>query len=288
MKNIKNILVGVDVKEGSSKVIRRALILAKKNNAHLSVVHAIPTPWFDVPSYFGSEDISVDTKSIVKKIDKKIKRLNTDNIPYNILVKEGRIDDILLYESKLLKADMMIIGASGKKKAKKSFLGTIAQKIAYQSEIPVLIVKNSVKEAYKNIIAPTDFQRQSEQSIVFAKNIFPSAKITLLHAFEVLYLIDGPYTYTMIGRDYTEYYNEAKSGAKRVMKDLMKKVSVDDTKVIDGQLDSKDELVDYINAHKYDLAVVGAGGSRAAKALLGSVANHILREAKSDVLLYIS
>jgi len=72
------------------------------------------------------------------------------------------------------------------------------------------------------------------------------------------------------------------------MKDFMKTFSVKDTKIIDGELDSKVELVKYINKNAYDLVVVGSHGTRGFNILLGSVANYILRESKSDVLVYVS
>ena len=88
-----------------------------------------------------------------------------------VLAKEGNAEDILLYESKLHRADMIVIGAHSKKKGRKGIVGTTAQKVAHKATLPVFIVKNSVKNSYKNIIAPTDFERQSKLSVLFAKNL---------------------------------------------------------------------------------------------------------------------
>ncbi len=67
MKKLKRIIVGLDVFEKSDNVLKRALILANENKAELFIVHAIPTPWLAIPSYFGSKDIVIDKKSITKK-----------------------------------------------------------------------------------------------------------------------------------------------------------------------------------------------------------------------------
>ncbi len=192
MKNLKRIIVGLDIFAKSNNVLKRALLLAHANNAELFVIHSVQTPWFSVPSYFGSEDIKVDTVGIVHKIDKQIKKLGKDmNVTSHILVKEGNPVDMILYEAKLLKADMIVIGANAK--AKRKVLGSAAEKVAHQSHIPVLVVKNSVKGSYKNIVAPTDFETQSKQSIIFVKNLFPKAKIKPVHSLEEIY-IDGPYS----------------------------------------------------------------------------------------------
>ncbi len=285
MKKLKRIVVGLEVFEKSNDVLRRALLLAKENKADLFIVHAVRTPWLSVPSYFGSKEIGIDKEGITKKIEKKVKALNTDSkVSCFVFVKEGNADDVILYESKLLKADMIVIGAHSRAKGRKGFLGTTAQKVANQSHIPVLIVKNSAKNPYKNIIAPTDFEMQSKQSVLFSKNVFPTAKINIVHAFETIYM-DGPYA--VVGRDLSQYNDVAKSCAKKDLKEFMKDVSVKKGEVIDGEFYTKEALINYIKEGSYDLVVVGSRGTAGVNALLGSVATYILRETSSDVLVYV-
>jgi len=283
MRKIKRIIVGIDIFAESNNVLKRALMVAKQNKAELFIVHAVQTPWFSVPSYFGGKEITVDTKGITKKIEKKIKALNRDSkVPYSIIVREGDASDILRYESKLLKANMIVIGAHTK--SKKKFLGATAEKVAHQSHLPVLIVKNSVKGPYQNIVAPTDFQTQSKQSIIFAKSIFPAVKVNAVHSSEVIY-VEGPYT--VVGRDFVEYNEVAKACAEKDLRDLIKDLSIQKGKIIDGEANSKKALLKYINKGSYDLTVVGSRGTAGFKALLGSMASSILRETSTDVLVYV-
>ena len=285
MKKLKRIVVGIDINEKSDHVLTRALNLANEQKADLFVVHAVPTPWLAVPSYFGSKDIGIDTKGITKKIEKKLKTLNKESkVPCFVLVKEGNAEDIILYESKLLRADMIVIGAHSKRKGRKGILGTTAQKVAHLSRLPVLIVKNSVKAPYKKIVAPTDFERQSKQSVLFAKDIFPTSKINIVHAFETIYM-EGPYA--AVGRDLSQYNDVAKSCAKKDLKDFMKAVSVKKGKIIEGEIYTKEALLDYIKDGSYDLVVMGSRGTTGLNSLLGSVSTYILRETSSDVLVYV-
>jgi nucleotide-binding universal stress UspA family protein len=285
MKELKRILVGLDVIEKSNNVLKRALSLANAHKASLFIVHAVRTPWLELPNYFTSKDISIDTESITKEIEKKIKALNKEfKVPYFIFVKEGNADDIILYESKLNQVDMIVIGAHSKSKGRKGFLGTTAQKVANKSHLPVLIVKNSVETPYKSIIAPTDFEVQSKQSVLFAKDIFPDAKINIVNAFETIYM-EGPYA--VVGRDLSQYNDVAKSCAKKDLKDFMEAVSVKKGKVIDGEFYTKEALINYIKDGSYDLVVLGSRGTSGFNALLGSVATYVLRETSSDVLVYV-
>ena len=287
MRKFKRIVVGIDISEKSDNVLKRALMIARENEAELFVVHAVETPWLSVPSFFGSKDLVIDIEGVKKKIEKKIKALNTDKkVPYFIYVKEDDADDLLLYAAKWSKADMMVLGAHSKTKGIKRFLGSILQKVVHQSHLPVLIVKNSAKKAYKNIVAPTDFQVQSKQSILFVKDIFPRSKIDIVNAFETVYVMEAPYA-TMGGPDFLEYNNVALTSAKREMKKFIKEVSVKTGSVIDGEFDSKAALINYINKGSYDLVTVGSRGTAGFGALLGSVATYVLRETSCDVLLYV-
>lgn len=286
MKKLKRIVVGLDVFEKSNDVLKRALALASEHKANLFIVHAVRTPWLAVPSYFGSKEIGIDKDRITKQIEKKLKTLNKDTkVSCFIFVKEGNADDIILYESKLNQADMIVIGRHSRAKGRKGFVGTTAQKVAHKSHLPVLIVNNSAKKPYKNILAPTDFGMQSKQSVLFAKNAFHTAKINIVHAFETIYM-EGPYA--VAGRDLSQYNDVAKSCAKKDLKDFMKDVAVKSGKIIDGELYTKEALIDYIKEGAYDLVVVGSRGTAGLNALLGSVATYILRESSSDVLVYVA
>ncbi len=275
----------MDVFEKSDNVLKRALTLANEHKAELFVVYVVQLPWLDIPSYFSSKEIGIDKKTINKKIEKKIKTLNTDSkVPCYVSIKEGDTDDAILNESKLHKADMIIIGAHSKAKGKKRFLGTTAQKIAHKSHLPILIVKDDAKRQYQNIIAPTDFQTQSKQSILFAKNIFPYSKINIVHASETIYT-EGPYT--LVDRNNKHYNEVAKACAEKDLKDFMQDVYVEKGKIIGGGSDNKEALLKYIKKGSYDLVVVGSRGTAGLHALLGSFASYLLRESETDVLVYV-
>lgn len=283
MKKIKRIVVGIDIFAKPDNVLNRALVVAKENKAVLFIVHAVKTPLFSIPSYFGNEEISIDIAGISKKIEKKMQTLNKDGkVLYTILVKEGNPNDVILHEAKLLKANMVVIGAS--RKSKKRYLGTTAEKVAHQSHIPVLVVKNRVKRPYRNILAPTDFQVQSRLSILFAKNIFPDAKIKVVNSLEVVY-VDGPYT--VVGSDYKAYNRKVRRDVQKDLKNFIKELPVKKAEIIEGEGNSKEVLLKYIDKGAYDLVVIGSRGTSGFKALLGSMASSILRETSCDVLLYV-
>jgi nucleotide-binding universal stress UspA family protein len=145
-------------------------------------------------------------------------------------------------------------------------------------------VKNSVQNPYKNILAPTDFERQSKQSVIFAKNIFPTSKIKIVHVYETFHE-SGPYAVENISL--MKYNQTVKAYAENNLKFFLKNVDIKDADAIDGKENSIDALAEYIEDGKYDLVVVGSRGISGFGALLGSVASFIAREVENDVLVYV-
>ena len=285
MKNIKRILVGIDVFDRSNAVLKRAFMLAKEHNASLTIVYAVQVPWLSVPSYFTSDALGVDREGIQKKLEKKIKISKVSaKVPYTFFIKEGNTDDIILYEAKLIKAELIIIGAHSKSKGLKKLLGTTAQKIAYKSHLPLLVVKKNVNKRYQNILVPTDFQRESSESVKYVKQLCPDTKISAVHSSETIYL-GGPYT--IEGLDVVEYNVIAKKYARIDLKIFMKEHSIKKGKIIDGGLNSKEALIKYIRKGSYDLVVIGSRSTSGLNALLGSVASALLKDSPTDILVYV-
>ncbi len=286
MKKIKRILVGIDVFDKSNAVLKRAFMLAKEHDAFLTIVHAVQVPWLSVPSYFSSEALGVDTDGIRKKLEKKIKTSKVSaKVSYNIFIKEGNTDDIILYEAKLTKAELIIIGAHSKSKGLKKLLGTTAQKIVNKSHLPLLVVKMSAKEKYQNILAPTDFQRESSESVKYVQKLCPDTKISAVHSSETISL-GGPYA--IEGLDVVEYNVVAKKYARNDLKDFMKEHSIKKGKIIDGGLNSKAAIIKYIKKGSYDLVVIGSRNTSGLNALLGSVAATVLKDSPTDILVYVT
>lgn len=221
-------------------------------------------------------------------IQKMIKELKLpEGIPYSVLVKEGDPVDTILYQARLIKADMIIIGPHTK--GKKALLGTTAHKIADRSYIPVLVVKNKSKEPYRDITVLTDFGMHSKRGAVYAKKIFPSAKMEIVHAYEPFYAT-GIYVsngYGFQGFDFEKYRQDVKLSAKESLKALKADLAIEKSKLIEGGIEVRKTLLDYLKKNPCDLLVIGSRGTSGFQAFLGSMASYLLAEAPSDVLVYV-
>ena len=269
----------------SNAVIKRAFMIAKEKGAELFIVYAVKIPWFETPDFFSLKYKFIDTDVIRKDIQKKIKRLKLPNgVDYTVFVKEGDPEDTVLYQAKLVNADMIIIGAHTK--TKKALVGTTAHKIVHRSHLPVLVVKNRSKEPYKRVTVLTDFGTNSKLGAAYAKKAFPDSKMEILHAYEAFYAT-GIYT-TIQGLDTEQYRKNVKSSAKEKLKALQVDLGVEKSKLIDGGVEVRKTLLGHLKKNPCDLMVVGSRGTSGIQTLLGSIASYMLAEAPCDVLLYVA
>ncbi|MDD3591082.1 MAG: universal stress protein [Sulfurovum sp.] len=288
MSNSGRIVVGIDPFSKSKNIVKRAFMIAQEKGAELFFIYAVRIPWFETPDLFLLKQENIDTDAIRKDIQKMIKELKLpEGVPYSVLVKEGDPEETILYQAKLVKAEMIIIGPHSK--GKKAMLGTTAHKIADRSYIPVLVVKNKSKEPYRKITVLTDFGMHSKLGAAYAKKVFPSAKMKVVHAYEPFYAA-GIYTsngYGFQGFDFEKYRQDVKLSAHKGLNALKADLGIEKSKLIEGGIEVRKTLLDYVKKNPCDLLVIGSRGTSGLQALLGSMASYLLAEAPSDVLVYV-
>ena len=288
MHKSSRIIVGIDPFAKSESIVKRAFMVARETGAELFILYAVKIPWFETPDLFRLKPESVDTDAISQDMQKMIKKLKLpEGVPYSVLVKEGDPEETILYHAKQVKAEMIIIGPH--RKGKKAMLGTTAHKIAHRSNIPVLVVKGQSKEPYREVTVLTDFGMHSKRGARYAKNIFSSADIKIVHAYEPFYAA-GIYTsngYGFQGFDAEKYREEVKLSAQESLNALKSDLGVQKTQLIEGGIEVRRTLLDYVKKNPCDLLVIGSRGTSGFQALLGSMASYLLAEAPSDVLVYV-
>ena len=102
---LNNIIAAVDGSAMAEEVLKRAIALAKKENAQITVLHCIDIPLFE--KLFG--DV-YDEESVRKKIEEKMALLNGDaGADYFVTVTKGNPADAIVYEADRLKSGLIVI-----------------------------------------------------------------------------------------------------------------------------------------------------------------------------------
>jgi universal stress protein E len=182
--------------------------------------------------------------------------------------------------------DIILVGAHGGQFINKLLFGTTAEKIVRKGDRPVIVVKRRVRGLYRTVLVPTDFSDQSGQALELAMRVAPGAKYLLLHAY--LGIEQQLWRSDFTKSDILRYRRELAKQSREQMKDFVRRRGLDDKSFVRLLRYGRAPQVISAIARRLrpDLVSVGSAGRTGLPyVLLGSVAEHVLREVSCDVLV---
>ncbi|MGE9744211.1 universal stress protein [Bdellovibrio bacteriovorus] len=194
--------------------------------------------------------------------------------------------------------DLIVVGSHGREGFQRFILGSFAESLLLQSEVPVCVVgaHTTKTRSPKNILFPTEFGEHSKDNfrhvLELAKNL--KSGVTLLHAIarpiESLFDLDTrPRIYNFKGQMLTldqiiEHTIEEQSHRAQHWVDWAHKEGVEAQFIIDNSFRGVDELVmEAIDSTEADLVVMEAQSGPMSAALLGSYTRNVVRKAHCPV-----
>jgi nucleotide-binding universal stress UspA family protein len=151
---INNILVPVDLSESALNALDAAVVIAKKHNASIQLLHAEENNFNDL------EDISFAGYSSVNNAIDIINALigaiqHTHGIKPVLLQKEGNVSDNIIRASFLYHADLIVMGAHGASGFREGFVGNNTYNVIKYAACPVLSVPYKKKiTSFDKILFP--------------------------------------------------------------------------------------------------------------------------------------
>ncbi len=283
MEQVQQILVAIDRSAMSQEALKRAISVAKKKDAQLIVIHVIK-PLF-VQSPFAK---SVDEDAIKRDITKQIDQLNAEaQVEYVLFVESGKAVDVIMLKAQKTQADLLVVGSHGKEDISSKHFGSTTLKLIQRTHIPVIIVKNEVKNIYRNMIAPTNLSNYSKESILFANALFTKPTRKYLYAFETVDKLQAM-TYHFSDEEAEEFRATKTSISKMALETFVKEVGEGEMALIDYTASINEDLLEYIVDDKADLLVLGSKGvDNLNSFVFGSTASYLVQRSPIDVLVYV-
>jgi nucleotide-binding universal stress UspA family protein len=142
----QHILVPVDGSETSYKAVSQAAALAHAFNAKVTIVQILTLDPYIAAEYITAQQtndlIERARNSILKDLDDAKNKFAEYGITADTALLEGQnISAEIIKAANAQGADLIVIGSHGRTGIKKLFLGSVAQSILGEAEIPVLIVR---------------------------------------------------------------------------------------------------------------------------------------------------
>jgi len=151
---ISNILVPVDLSEGSLNALDVAVMMAKKHNADLQVLHvdegSFQTFGGTGTSYFSNTLNAVDViNALVGAIYHRY------NIKPVVFMEEGNVAEVIIKTSFLQHTDLIVMGSHGASGYRDGFIGNNTYNVMKYAACPVLSVPQKRKlNSFKKIVFP--------------------------------------------------------------------------------------------------------------------------------------
>lgn len=169
---MKKIIVPVDFSEYSEFALKAAALLSKKVPVEIYALHMLDLQEVNMSqtSSYSQEKGIYFLKLAEQKFKKFLQKDFLKEVKVVPVIKHYKVFSEVNAIAKEINADLIIMGSHGASGLKEFFTGSNTEKVIRYSEIPVLILKNELKDVdFSDIVFATDF---SEETI-------PSYKIML-------------------------------------------------------------------------------------------------------------
>jgi nucleotide-binding universal stress UspA family protein len=290
----KQILVPVDFSPQQDAVIARAVSLAKILEAELVLLHCATPLDLNVvvvePIYlpalmverFAGEHMSQASQ----KLEELAAELGSESTRPRCIVKSTDPVAGILAVAEEIAADYIVMGSHGAG-FDRFLLGSVAEKVSRLATCPVVVARDEDQSELRQVVVGIDFSPRSRALVRMAQEITdPTGQIHLLHCWQPPHL-DTMHLFGAPG--HASLVSVLSDGMQQHVAELENFVAIlpDDERyqlhVMDGRpAHCLLELGEEVAA---DAIVVGAHNAESVQNLLGSVADRVLRHARTTVLL---
>ena len=291
----KRLLVPVDFSAQQEAVIAQASALAGRLDAEIVLLHCAPSPSISVvavePIYVPAEVMERFTRDIgaqvTKKMDELAESIRAEGLQVEVMIKTSAIDETIVAVAKDLAAAAIIMGSHGAG-LDRFLLGSIAESVSRRAPCPVVVARGEDEgSAFKNVLLGIDFSDFSRPLVEMARHFAPKdGQIHLVHCWQPPHL-DSAHLFGSTW--YDGLFNEMSDGLAEHTKALeafANSLPEDDRYVLHLESGRPSTcLLQLEESLKADAIFVGAHDSESPADILGTVADRVLRHAKTTVLL---
>jgi nucleotide-binding universal stress UspA family protein len=294
VSRIQDVLVGADFSGDSLRAVERGLLIAQASQARCTVLHALGLdPVMALREILGRDTDEV-TQQILEATQHRLDEfvanaLGSEAAGVESMVTSGRASVALAEFSADHDCDLLVLGHNGESGFRHLIFGSTAARALRQSQIPVLIVKNEVREPYKKILIAVDFSPTSKALVEMSRHLAPEATIHLIHVCSDA--MEAQMRYASVNDAVIgQYRTSVERKANKQLVELAEKcgLSTDDyTKSVSHGVPGH-QIVEQEEVFDPDLIMMGKHGTHASEDfLLGSVTKKVLEMTQTDVFVMV-
>ena len=283
----RRIVCPIDFSTGSQQAMRTAVRIATEHDAELVLVHA----WYVPPVVLGAEytlsaeliqQLSDDAQCALEDAVREATALGAKRVTHKLL---RGVPWNAIATAAEAEVDLIVIGTHGRTGLARILLGSVAENVIRRAPCPVLVVRPDAPRPFTNVLCPVDFSTSARHAIELAAQLAQpgGAGITLLHVLEVPVAYAGELKLPEV---YREVDKLSVALLEKWAAELRAKTAVPVSIRCRIGYPGAQTLAVLDGDPTFDLVVMGSHGrTGVARALLGSVAEKVVRHASCPVLV---
>jgi universal stress protein E len=285
-----NVLVAVDFSEGSELATERALRLPLGQTGQLILVHVAPPGWQTI----GAQDIEEMTTSTVREMTERTEqRARTLGVTSELrgIIRFGNAAREIVAAASELHADLVVVGRHGESALGDLLIGSTAERVVRNSNVPVLVVQTDSSEGYRRLLVASSLDGSELAAFELASRLIDPdvRRIVVLHAVRLpAPNTTIPYADAVPPYDIESFREVETQAAARNMEATLATYKALGFEA-EGEIVHSDPRAALLKASRekdIDLLVLGTQQRRRLSRLLaGSVAEAVARHAECDVLV---
>ncbi len=186
---MKKILVPTDFSSHAEYALKVAAQIAKKNNGEIILLHMLELPHQGSDAVGGGHDIPelmLFKNAAINKVEDLMDEDYLDGIEVSEIIQFEMAFDGIMNISKKNNIDLIVMGSHGASGFKEMFIGSNAEKVVRNSDIPVLIIKKEEGEFNVNsFVFASDFsdeiKKPFEKAVEFANKFNATLHLAMIN-----------------------------------------------------------------------------------------------------------
>lgn len=276
-----NLLLATDLRPTCDRAFDRAILLAREWNAELTVLHVVKVDEHEVGGASrGATQAAAELERFVEL------PLAAPSLRIARRIAIGDSASNILALALETEASLIITGLAQPKSMSERFLGSTAERLVREAEVPVLSVRRRANGPYRSIAVAVAPSAPSRQALDLTLALFPHGRISTVHGYNLGFKGEAK-PHSPIG----EYEARVRQEIGAMVQSALTALPhgggslAGPVQMHFEQEDPEEVMRNVVAAEGIDLAVVGTHGrTGVARALVGSVAGRLLETLPCDVL----
>lgn len=290
---LHRILVPVDLRGESHRVIERVARLPLAPDAEVELLHVVPGPLPTAARRGVTHDAKQGLAALATGLHERLAAQRAATGTVRTVVAVGASADQIARRATDARVDLVVLGRSGRHPLREHLVGTTAERVLRQSRRPVLVVQAPVHGAYRRPAAAIDIDDAALPALRLCAGVAP-----VRGAVPVIHVYDAPFEglmYPSVAQeDRVAYRRRFREQAARRLDGVLRRArftSADGTTPTRWRPrlrvgSPRMEIPSLVARLDVDILVLGTHGRAGlAHAFIGTVAGDVLRDVACDVLM---